>query len=95
MSRRLYLQANVYRIDWKDPQTCFEQDIDGFPVWGTANGPSAGSEGAEWSGRFDLTDSLQVSFGSSRNSAKWADTKTVCLYADGTACRTWSEGGLL
>jgi iron complex outermembrane recepter protein len=95
MNRRLYLQANVYRIDWKDTQTYFEQDIDGFPVWGTANGPSARSEGVEWNGRFRVADGWQLSFGSSRNSAKWADTKTLCLYIDGTACRTWSAGGVL
>ena len=95
MARRLYLQANVYRIHWKNTQTYFSQDIDGFPVWGTANGPDATSTGFEWNGRLNLADGWQLNFGSTRNSAKFSATKTICLYVDGTECRTWAEGAAL
>jgi iron complex outermembrane recepter protein len=95
MDRRGYIQADVYRIKWKDTQTYFSQDISGFPVWGTANGPDSLSEGVEWQGRFNLTQEWQVQFGSTYNRAKWAATKEVCLYANDTECRTFEKGGEL
>jgi outer membrane receptor protein involved in Fe transport len=95
LARRLYLQANVYRINWKNTQTYFSQDIDGFPVWGTANGPDATSTGFDLDGRFNVADGWQLRFGSTRNTAKFSGTRTVCLYADGTECRTWEKGAVL
>lgn len=93
--KRLYLQANVYRITWKDAQTYFSQSINDFPVWGTTNGPDAQSTGIEWQGRFNLTPALQLQFGSVYNKSRWDGTKEVCLYADNTECRTYTEGGVL
>jgi iron complex outermembrane recepter protein len=95
MDRRLYLQVSLYQIDWANTQTYFSQDINGFPIWGTTNGPAATSKGIEWNGRFNFAPGWALSFGSTFNSAKWADTKTVCLYVDNTECRTWEEGGVL
>jgi iron complex outermembrane recepter protein len=90
--RRVYLQANLYQIDWKDVQTYFSQEINFFPVNGTANGPDARSRGFEGSVRFNLSDALQINFATAYTEAKWAGTKTVCLYTDASSCRTWTKG---
>jgi iron complex outermembrane recepter protein len=95
--RRLYLQANFYQIDWKDVQTYFSQDVNFFPVNGTANGPDARSRGFEGLLKFNLSDALQINFATAYTSAKWAGTKTVCLYSNSTTvdCRTWTKGNKL
>jgi iron complex outermembrane receptor protein len=93
--RKVYLQANVYQITWKDPQTYFSQDINGFPVWGTTNGPKALSRGLEVQGRWKMTPALELAFASTYAAAEWDATKTVCLYANGTECRTYTKGGEL
>jgi len=93
--RRLYLQANVYQIRWKDPQTYFSQDINGFPVWGTTNGPAALSQGLELQWRWKPMASIEISGGSTYTRGEWDATKEVCLYADGTECRTYAKGGKL
>jgi iron complex outermembrane recepter protein len=93
--RRLYLQADVYQIDWKDVQTYFSQTIDGFPVNGTANGPSARTRGFEGAARLNISDEVSIGFNSAYTKAKWAETREVCLYTDGTGCRTWTKGGIL
>jgi iron complex outermembrane recepter protein len=94
LDQMLYLQTNVYRIKWKRPQTYFSQEINDFPVWGTTNGPSALSQGFEWNGRLNL-GSWQFGLGSTYNTAKWDETRTICLYADNTVCRTFEKGGVL
>ena len=93
--KRLYLQASVYRIYWNDTQTYFSQDISGFPVWGNTNGPKSVSTGVELDGRYNVTPQWQVQFGSTYNTAKWDGTKTICLYANNTECRTYTKGGVL
>ncbi len=93
--KKLYLQANVYQINWKDVQTYFSQEISGFPVNGATNGPDAKSRGFEGALRFDVTEGLKVNFNTSYNEAKWDGTKTVCLYTNNTGCRTWTKGGRL
>jgi iron complex outermembrane recepter protein len=95
--RRLYLQANFYQIDWKDVQTYFSQDVNFFPVNGTANGPDARSRGFEGLVKFNLSDALQINFATAYTSAKWDGTKTVCLYSNSTTadCRTWTKGNKL
>jgi iron complex outermembrane receptor protein len=93
--RQVYLQANVYQINWNDPQTYFSQDVDGFPVWGTTNGPNAISRGLEVQGRWKLTPAVELSFASTYAMAEWDGTKQVCLYANGTECRTYAKGGKL
>ena len=95
MDKRLYLQANVYQITWKDTQTYFSQDVNFFPVWGTTNGPDSKSQGVELQGRFNLLPSLQLQFNSTYNQAEWNATKEVCLYVDNTECRTYEKGGVL
>jgi iron complex outermembrane recepter protein len=93
--RRLFLQTSLYTIDWKDVQTYFSQDINGFPVWGTINGPSATSKGIEVDGRWNLMPGWQLLFGTAYNRARWAETKEVCLLEDNTECRTYERGGEL
>jgi iron complex outermembrane recepter protein len=95
LDRRLYLQADIYQIDWANTQTYFSQDVNDFPVWGTTNGPPATSRGLELQGRYNLTPAWQLQFASTYNTAKWAGTKTVCLYVNNTECRTYTEGGVL
>jgi iron complex outermembrane recepter protein len=91
--RRLYLQANLYQIDWKDVQTYYSQTVEfGFPINGTTNGPDARSRGFEGVIRFNLSDALSLNFTTAYTSAKWSSTKEVCLYTDGTSCRTWTKG---
>ena len=95
LDKRVYLQANVYSIRWKDTQTYFSQDIEGFPVWGTTNGPDALSQGFEWQGRIRLPAGWQLTGASSYTRARWDATKEVCLYANNTECRTYAKGGEL
>jgi iron complex outermembrane recepter protein len=90
--RRLYLQANAYQIDWKDVQTYYSQSIDGFPVNGTANGPNARARGFEGMVRLNLSDALSVNFATAYTESEWSSTRTVCLYTNGTSCRTWTKG---
>jgi outer membrane receptor for ferrienterochelin and colicin len=75
--------------------TYFSQSVNGFPVNGTINGPSARSRGFEAATRLNITKGLSASFATSYTKAKWSDTKTICLYTDGSECRTYAEGGLL
>jgi outer membrane receptor protein involved in Fe transport len=95
LDRRLYLQADVFLIDWKDTQTYFSQDVNGFPVWGTINGPDSQSKGLELQGRYRLGAAWQVDFGSTYTRAQWDKTREICLYADNTECRTYTKGGEL
>jgi iron complex outermembrane recepter protein len=95
LDRQLYLETAVYRIDWKDPQTYRSQDVNGFPVNGTANGPDARTQGLEFAARWKLSQAWQLTYGGATTEGKWVATKTHCLYTNGTSCRTWSEGGLL
>jgi outer membrane receptor protein involved in Fe transport len=95
LDKRLYLQANVYSIRWKDTQTYFDQDVEGFPVNGTTNGPDAVSRGFEWQGRMRLPGGWQLTGASTYTHARWDDTKQVCLYVNNTACRTYEKGGEL
>jgi iron complex outermembrane receptor protein len=93
--RRLYIETGLYQINWKDPQTYRSQDVSGFPVNGTANGPDARTHGWEFAGRYKINNYWQTSFSSTTTRGRWADTKTHCLYENGTSCRTWTEGGNL
>jgi iron complex outermembrane recepter protein len=95
MNRRLYVQANVFQIDWKDAQTYYAQTISGFPVNGTANGPDAQSRGFEMSARYNLLNNLTLRYSTAYTKAEWSSTKTLCLYTNNTTCRTWAEGGQL
>ncbi|MBH9552604.1 TonB-dependent receptor [Inhella gelatinilytica] len=95
LDRQLYVQANAYRILWKDPQTYFSQDIDGFPVWGTTNGPDARSEGFEFQARWKPVSSIELGMASTYTRGEWDDTKEVCLYANNSECRTYTKGGKL
>ena len=93
--KRLYLQASLYHIIWNDTQTYFSQDISGFPVWGTTNGPKSVSTGLELHGRYNFTPQWQLQFGTTFTDAKWDGTKTICLYTNNTECRTYTQGGVL
>jgi iron complex outermembrane recepter protein len=93
--KRLFLSANLFRIDWKNTQTYLSQDVNGFPVNGTANGPDARSQGIELALRWQPTAQWQLSYSGERSEAKWVETRRVCLYTNNTGCRNWGEGGLL
>jgi iron complex outermembrane recepter protein len=108
VDRRLYLQANFFQIDWEDVQTYYSQDIDGFPINGTTNGPNARSRGFEGILRFNLSDALSINLSSAYTEAEWTQTKNVCLYLPEPAqgalpalpeagCRAqpWTKGGKL
>ncbi|WP_162245920.1 MULTISPECIES: TonB-dependent receptor [unclassified Roseateles] len=95
LDRTVYVQANVYRLNWKDPQTYFSQDVNGFPVWGTTNGPKAYSQGVELQGRWRVISDLELTAATTYSEAKWDGSKTVCLYANATECRTYEKGGEL
>jgi iron complex outermembrane recepter protein len=69
--------------------------VSGFPVNGTANGPDSRSRGWELAARYKVTPALEVKYSTTTTEAKWAGTKTHCLYVAQTSCRTWAEGGLL
>ena len=91
----LYIETNIYQIAWENTQTYYSQSINNFPLNGTTNGPDAESRGWEFSSRLRLNDSVSLTYSTATTEAKWAETEEVCLYADSTECRTWSEGGLL
>lgn len=93
--RRVYLQANVYRIRWNQPQTYFSQDINGFPVWGTTNGPDAVSQGVELQARWRPVGAVELGMASTYTEAEWDGTREVCLYANNSECRTYVKGGKL
>ena len=93
--RRLYIETGLYQINWNNTQTYRSQDVSGFPVNGTANGPDAVSRGWEFSARWKLSNAWQLSYSGATTEAKWAATKTHCIYTNATECRTWAEGGLL
>ena len=93
--RRLYIETAVYQIDWKDVQTYVAQLINDFPVNGTTNGPDARTRGFEFASRYRINDMFSATYSTNTTDGEWTGTKTVCLYANNTACRTWAEGGKL
>jgi outer membrane receptor protein involved in Fe transport len=94
--KQLFVQSNLFRIDWKNVQTYRDQAVEnGFPINGTVNGPDARSEGWETAFRWKLTDRVQLNYSGSTTKAEWASTRTNCLYTDNTTCRTWTKGGKL
>ena len=95
LNRQLYVQTSLWRINWKDPQTYREQLVSGFPVNGTANGPDAHTQGFDISARYKLDENWQFTYSSATSKGQFDETKTHCLYTNGTSCRTWSEGGIL
>ncbi|GAB3020557.1 TonB-dependent receptor [Bowmanella dokdonensis] len=103
LDRDLYMQANVYRIEWDDVQTYFSQTLDGiFPLNGTTNGPSAKTEGFEFSSRYQLSDEITLRYAAARTEGEWTETAERCVFdpvpnapeAD-LQCRTWEKGGNL
>lgn len=81
--RALYLQANVYQIDWKNPQIGYTQTIDDFfPINGIANGPDARSRGLELAARLRLNESWQLTYNGATTSAEFTDAKNIQLYAN-------------
>jgi iron complex outermembrane recepter protein len=95
LDRQVYFQASVYQITWKDVQTYFSQDVDGFPVNGTVNGPKAETKGVELQGRWRFAPGMELEGSSTLSEGKWAGTERICLYANNTECRTYTEGGVL
>ena len=94
-NRQLYIETGVYQIDWKDAQTYRAQDVEGFPVNGTANGPDARTRGWEFSSRYRINDMFSATYSTTTTRGEWVTTKTHCLYTNNTSCRTWSAGGKL
>jgi outer membrane receptor protein involved in Fe transport len=94
-NRQLYIETGVYQIDWKDAQTYRAQDVEGFPVNGTANGPDARTRGWEFASRYRINDMFSATYSTTTTRAEWVTTKTHCLYTNNTSCRTWSAGGKL
>jgi iron complex outermembrane recepter protein len=96
-NRRWYVQTDVYQIDWKNPQTDRAQEIEGFPVNGTVNGPDARTRGWELQTRYRVTDNFSVTYNTAYSLGEWVETKVNCLYENNTTreCRTWGKGGKL
>lgn len=95
LDRQVYFQGNVYQINWKDVQTYFSQDVDGFPVNGTINGPDAVTQGVELQGRWRVDPAVELEFSSTLSKGEWDGTKRICLYTNETECRTYTAGGKL
>lgn len=90
LNRQLYIQSSVYRIDWKNVQTFYSQQLPDpfdlgidFPLNGTANGPDARSTGWELSSRLRVNENWQLSYNTATTSAKWVTTKNRCTYTEG------------
>ncbi len=92
VGKTLWASLAVYRIDWRNTQTYFSQSISGFPVNGTANGPDSRSRGLEAELRLTGLAGFTLAWSGATTEAKWAETKTLCLYVNGTGCRTWNAG---
>ena len=105
-NRRLFIETNIYQINWRDTQTYFAQTISGFPVNGTINGPDAISRGFEFSARYKLNDNWSFTYKSALAQAEWDETKNICTYnfapgvtpvncggTSGFAGRTFNKGG--
>lgn len=101
LDKDLYLQANIFQIEWKNTQTYYDQTLAGiFPLNGTTNGPDSESKGFEMQLRYSITDEFSFKLSSATSEAEFTETKTVCLYegADdmpGQECSTWLEGDKL
>jgi iron complex outermembrane receptor protein len=96
--RMLYVETDIYRIDWKDTQTYRSQDVEnGFPINGTTNGPDAHTQGFEFSSRFKLSSNWSLTYAAATNRGQFDETKTHCLYqaTSGSGCRTWYAGDKL
>lgn len=104
--RRLFIEASVYQILWRDTQTYYSQSINGFPVNGTINGPDAISRGFEFSARYKLNENWQFTYKTALAQAEWNETKNYCTYnfapgvtpvpcggTSGFAGRTYTKGG--
>ena len=96
-NRQLYLETDVYQIDWKDVQTYRAQTVGGvFPLNGTTNGPNARTQGFEFSSRLRVNENWQVSYSATKSVGTWTGTLVQPLYSNSTSgTRTWSEGGNL
>ncbi|AWL10740.1 hypothetical protein HMF8227_00232 [Saliniradius amylolyticus] len=103
LDRDLYLQANVYRIDWNNVQTYFSQTLNGiFPLNGTTNGPDAKTQGFELSSRYRITDNLTFRYAAAKTKGEWTETAERCVFAPvanapdaDLQCRSWEDGGNL
>ncbi len=96
--RKLYVEADVYRIDWNGTQTYRAQDVEnGFPINGTTNGPDARTQGFELSSRLKLNSNWSLTYATATNKGKFTETKTHCLYQNtsGSGCTTWYAGDRL
>ena len=95
--RQLYIETDVYQIDWKDVQTYRSQTVGGvFPLNGTTNGPNAKTQGFEFSSRLRVNENWQLSYSATKSIGAWAGTLVQPLYSNSTSgTRTWSEGGNL
>jgi iron complex outermembrane recepter protein len=93
----LYVQAALFQINWKDPQTDRAQDIEGFPVNGTANAADARTRGVEMQLRYRFLRNWQVRYNTAYTEGEFVATRTNCLYEGNTTreCRTWGKGGKL
>jgi len=96
--RMLYVETDVYRIDWKGAQTYRAQDVEnGFPINGTTNGPDAHTQGFELNTRLRLNSNWEMTYAAATNKGQFDQTKTHCLYQNtsGDGCTTWYAGDRL
>ena len=93
----MYVQTNLFQIDWKDPQTDRAQDIAGFPVNGTANAADARTRGFELQTRYRFLSNWTVRYNTAYTLGEFVDTVRNCLYVNNSTreCRTWGKGGKL
>ena len=97
-NRKLYIETDIYRIEWKNAQTYRSQDVEnGFPINGTTNGPDAHTQGFEFLTRLKLNNNWTVSYDAATTKGQFDETRTHCLYENqtGTGCRTWYAGDKL
>lgn len=95
LDRQLFVQAAIYQIDWHNTQTYYSQNLLGFPLNGTTNGPDAQSEGVELDLRYNLNDQFSIRASYAKSEAEFTETREVCLFEDGSSCRTWLAGDSL
>ncbi|NJR20581.1 MAG: TonB-dependent receptor, partial [Hyphomonadaceae bacterium] len=82
--RRLYIAANIYQINWNNPQSYRAQPVTPqdqfFELNGTFNAPDATSRGFEFNGRFKFNENWSVAYAAATTKAEWNETGVHCLY---------------
>jgi iron complex outermembrane recepter protein len=82
--RRLYVDLNVYQINWNNTQSYRAQPVTPqdqfFELNGTYNAPDSTSRGLEFNSRLKVTENFSIAYAAATTKAEWNETGVQCLY---------------